>query len=69
MEVATREMRLKNLNHGLLSVLADHYHLEQQAVMMMSVNLSAHLLESIKRERVYWEEVIRLTSIEECEAG
>ena len=59
-------MRLKNLNQGLLTVVADHYHLEQQGVMMMSVNLSAHLLEAIKRERVYWEEVIRLTSIDEC---
>lgn len=46
--------------------MADHYHVEQQAVMMMSVNLSAHLLESIKRDRTYWEEVIRLTSIDEC---
>ena len=57
---------MKNLNQGLLTVLTDHYHLEQQSVMMMSVNLSAHLLEAIKRDRVYWEEVIRLTSIEDA---
>ncbi len=57
-----REERLKNLNAGLLKTLVDCYHQEQEAVMMTNVNISAHLIETHKRDNVFWEEILRLTN-------
>jgi hypothetical protein len=59
---AVREGRLKEVNRGLLDTLVKNYHSEQESVMMISVNLCAHLNELQKRESVFWEEVLRLAS-------
>lgn len=57
-----REERLKNLNASLIKTVVDTCHQEQEAVMMTGVNLCAHLIETHKRENVFWEEILRLTN-------
>lgn len=57
-----REERLKGLNAGLLKTIVDCYHQEQEAVMMTNVNISAHLIETHKRDSVFWEEILRITN-------
>ena len=38
-----------------MSQLVDMYHNEQQAVMMTSVNLCAHIIEAQKADTAFWE--------------
>lgn len=64
-QAAVREGRLKNANSALLTELVDSYHSEQQAVLMSSSNLSAHLLETMTRDTAFWQELLRLSSADQ----
>lgn len=59
-----REERLKNLNAGLMQTIADSYHQERESIMMSDVNICAHLIETQKRDGVFWHEILRLTNPE-----
>lgn len=59
---AAREGRLKTINSALLESVLHSYNLEQEATLATCVNLSAHLIESQKRNQSFWEDMLKNTS-------
>jgi ABC-type lipoprotein export system ATPase subunit len=59
---AAREGRLKTINSALLESILQTYNLEQEATLATCVNLSAHLMESQKRNRSFWEDMLNNTT-------
>lgn len=60
--VAAREGRLKTINSGLLEYIVHSYNMEQESTLATCVNLSAHLIETQKRDKNFWEEMLKNTN-------
>lgn len=61
---AAREGRLKNINSALLESIVHSYNLEQEATLATCVNLTAHLMDSQKRNHGFWDEMLKNTSVQ-----
>ena len=57
-----REGRLRDINLVLMDNIVHSYNIEQEATLATCVNLSAHIMESQRKDKVFWEDMLKFTN-------
>lgn len=57
-----REGRLKDINSVLMENIVHSYNVEQEATLATCVNLSAHIMEAQRKDKVFWEDMLKFTN-------
>lgn len=57
-----REGRLKDINVALMENIVHSYNVEQEATLATCVNLSAHIMEAQRKDKVFWEDMLKFTN-------